>query len=164
MGLTIDTDGLEDEFGPVPEKECVLVEHLAPVIRRELARRTKAWANQNGSQEAVATVGQLSPQTLLCIESGVKERRLFSILRAGQVYVDLTIADNLLMALDMNLSIHLPPEAIVSKREGRRMTTEDTARLKQIAEERGDPIPPSGTVEMRVWPEKYRRQLHKEAA
>jgi hypothetical protein len=164
VGLTIDTDGLEDELGPIPEKECVLVEHLAPVIQRELARRTREWANQNGSQEARATVGQLSPQTLLCLESGVKERRLFSILRRGQVYVDLTIADNLLMALDMNLSIHLPTEAIVSKKEGRRRTEADTLRLLEIAQKRGDQVPPPGSKERRCWPEQYRRRLVAEAA
>ena len=157
-----DCDGLEDEYGPVPPKEAVLAEDFIPVVRRELDRRTRLWREQEGA--VGPQLAELSPLTLLAHESGVSERSIWRILNGDSAVVDLILADSILLALDLNLTLDLPESAIVSAREAQEAVWLQTELMKSVARQRGEYVPPAGSKAMRTWSGPQRRKHYREAA
>jgi hypothetical protein len=154
-----DTDGLEGEYGPIPAREVVLADDLIPIVRRELDERTRLWNEQAARGPQLA---QLSPLTILAADSGVPERSIWRILNGDTACVDLALADRILMSLDLNISLTLPPEAFVPMSEARLATQEQTELMKTIARRRGEYVPPAGSKAMRTWSGPMRRKLSRE--
>ena len=155
-----DTDGLEDEYGPIPEREVVLAEELKLLVEPILAQQEAAYKSRAEGQNHCPG----GPLSLLAMHSGVPERSIFRILKGESVTVDLDLADRILMALDLNLTLDLPAGAIVPQREATNAVLEQTELLKAIARRRGDYVPPAGSKAMRTWAGPYRRKLEREAA
>ena len=153
-------DGLEDEYGPVPLKEAVLAEEFVPVVKAELERRTRIWGGLGASLPGLEPLdGQLSPLTLLCLNTGIAERSISRVLTMESAVIDFTWADTVMMALGMSLSQY--PEMIVDEKEARYACIEQGKLMQEITRARGEFVP-LDKEEKRKWGGTQRRKLTQE--
>jgi hypothetical protein len=160
-------DGLEDEYGPIPEREVILAEDLAAVIGPEIERRRRRFEAEERLTTRPRTSkgeGPIGPLQQLEHETGLAERAIFRILKGEACWVDLTIADDICLALGLNITEALPSEAFRPASEVHDAVKMQTEMLFQNAQRRGLVVPPVGTSARRSFPGKYRRQLFREAA
>ena len=99
----------EDLFdGPEPEREVVIAEDLAAVIRPEIERRRRVYEKHaKTTSYGAGHANPVGPMAQIEAESGLTERAVFRILSGETMSVDLGVADRLCLALDMNITLVL---------------------------------------------------------
>jgi len=141
----------------VYDPEVLLQEDFAPVLQAALERLDRQLASvENPAQRAGA-------MEVISARSGVPCRRIYGYLHGENTFVDLDIADRLLMAVDLYVELVFPESAFYTASVVRKAALEQTEMMDAWCRHRGWVMPAMGSQERRTIPGKIRRTAWKEA-
>ena len=142
----------------VYDPEVLLQEDFAPVLARELRKldRQLAMDETNPNKRAGA-------MEVIAARSGVPVRRLYGYLHGENTFVDLDIADRLLLAVDKYVELEFAESDFYTQSVVRAATLMQTEMMDTWCRHRGWVMPAKGTQERRTIPGRIRRAAWAEA-
>ena len=142
----------------VYDPEVLLQEDFAPVLARELRKldRQLAMDETNLNKRAGA-------MEVLSARSGVPCRRIYGYLHGENTFVDLDIADRLLLAFDKYVEFEFEESDFYPESVVRQAALEQTQMMDAWCRHRGWVMPATQTKERRTIPGKIRRTAWAEA-
>lgn len=142
----------------VYDPEVLLQEDFGPFLEAVLARLDRQLCAMSGGQNQ--PMGALEA---LSFRSGVPVRRIYGYVHGENTFIDLDIADKLLLGVDLYVELEFPESAFYRASEVRQAALEQTEMMDAWCRHRGWVMPAMGTKARRTMPGKIRRQAWKEA-